>query len=46
MEIVLKIQINQLKDEYYKKKVNMSVICNYKHYQVFIGMKLRLVKQF
>ena len=34
----------QLKDEYYNKKVNMSVIGNYKPYQVFIGEDIRITK--
>lgn len=34
----------QSKDEYYNKKVNMSVIGNYKPYQVFIGEDIRITK--
>jgi hypothetical protein len=35
---------NQLKDEYYNKKVNMSIIGNYKPYQVFIGEEIKISK--
>ena len=34
----------QSKDEYYNKKVNMSVIGNYKPYQVFIGEDIKISK--
>ena len=34
----------QSKDEYYNKKVNMSVIGNYKPYQVFIGDEIKISK--
>ena len=33
---------NQMKDEYYKKKHNMSTIGNYKPYQCFIGEELKI----
>ena len=39
-----KFQIKQMKDEYYNKKVNMSVIGNYKPYQVFIGDEIKISK--
>jgi len=34
----------QLKDEYYNKKVNISIIGNYKPYQVFIGEEIKISK--
>jgi len=33
---------NQMKDEYYNKKVNMSIIGNYKPHQVFIGEEMNI----
>jgi hypothetical protein len=36
-----KFIINQMKDEYYMKKVNMSIIGNYKPKPVFIGEDMK-----
>ena len=33
---------NQMKDEYNNRKVNMSIIGNYKPHQVFIGDEIRI----
>lgn len=37
-------QKNQLKNEYYNKKKNMSILGNYKPYQVFIGDEIKINK--
>lgn len=34
----------QMKDEYYNRKVNMSIIGNYKPYQVFIGEDNKIIE--
>lgn len=34
----------QMKDEYYKRKVNMNIIGNFKPYQVFIGEEIKISK--
>lgn len=39
-----KFQIKQMKDEYYKKKVNMNIIGNYKPHQVFCGEEIKDIK--
>ena len=37
-----KFSKKQMKDEYYNRKVNMSIIGNYKPYQVFIGEEVKI----
>jgi len=38
-----KFQMKQMKDEYYKKKVNMNILGNYKPHQVFCGEDIKII---